>query len=71
MVIGKNIPLPWWEKYTLTVEESAVYFGIGEKTLRRFLNEHKDSDFIICNGTKILVKRKLFEKYIDENMNVI
>lgn len=71
MVIGKDMPLPWWEKYTLTVEEAAIYFGIGEKTLRRFLNEHKDSDFIICNGTKILVKRKLFEKYIDENMNVI
>lgn len=71
MVIGKNIPLPWWKKYTLTVEEASNYFGIGEKTLRRFLNEHKDSNFIINNGTKLLIKRKVFEKYIDEKMTVI
>lgn len=71
MVIGKNMPLPWWEKYTLTVEEASNYFGIGEKALRRFLSEHKDSDFIINNGTKILIKRKVFEKYIDEKMTII
>ena len=64
--VGKEIPLPWWGKYTLTIEEASGYFGIGEKALRRFLNEHKESGFVICNGTKILVKRRKFEEYIDE-----
>lgn len=71
MIIGRDMPLPWWGKYTLTVEEASSYFGFGEKTLRRFLNNHKDSDFVIFNGSKILVKRKMFEKYIDEKMNVV
>ncbi len=70
-MVNKNISLPWWEKYTLTIEEASDYFGIGEKVLRRFMNEHKDSDFIIMNGNKMLIKKKAFEKYIDENMTVI
>ncbi|MVX67017.1 excisionase [Clostridium chromiireducens] len=71
MVLGKDMPLPWWKKYTLTIEEASNYFWIGEKTLRRFINEHKDEDFIIYNGTKVLVKRKVFEKFIDENINTL
>ena len=26
--------VPLWEKYLLTIEEAAVYFGIGENRLR-------------------------------------
>ena len=61
----------WWMKYTLTVEETATYFGIGEKTLRRFLKDHMDDNFIIQNGTKVLIKRLLFEKYVDEKLMVL
>lgn len=68
MEVGKSMPLPWWEKYTLTVEEASLYFGIGEKTLRRFIKAHKDEDFIIYNGTKVQIKRKVFEKYIDDKV---
>ncbi len=70
-VIGKDIPLPWWKKYTLTVEEASQCFGIGEKTLRRFIKEHSEEEFIIYNGTKVQIKRKAFEKYIDENINAL
>ena len=32
-----NYPdVPIWEKYTLTIEEAARYFRIGEKKLRQF-----------------------------------
>ena len=64
----KNMQLPWWEKYTLTLEEASDYFGIGEKTLRRFIKEHQNERFIILNGTKIYIKKKMFEKYIDEKL---
>ena len=60
---AKNIPV--WEKYTLTIEEAAQYFQIGENKLRRLLDENPDSDFILCNGNRRQIKRLLFEKYID------
>ena len=41
MLVGKDIPLPWWEKYAPIMEEASLYFGIGEKTLRRFVKEHQ------------------------------
>ena len=31
--MDKDVPI--WEKYTLTVEEAARYFRIGENKLRR------------------------------------
>lgn len=71
MVVGNDIPLPWWKKYTLTIEEAALYFGIGEKTLRRFVKEHPNESFIIYNGTKVQVKRKVFEKFIDEKVSIL
>ena len=70
-MVEKNISLPWWQKYTLTIDEASQYFGIGEKTLRKFIKEHENENFIIYNGTKIHIKRKVFEKYIDENVNIL
>lgn len=71
MTSEKKKQLPWWEKYTLTVEEAAVYFGIGEKVLRRFLSEHSDANFLISNGVKVLIKKKAFEHYVDECLNAL
>ena len=34
--------LPWWQKYTLTLEEAAKYFGISYKKLRNQLQEASD-----------------------------
>ena len=55
----------------ILIEEASQYFGIGEKTLRRFVKEHMEEDFIICKGAKVLIKRKVFEKYIDESLSVL
>ena len=40
--------IPIWEKYTLSVEEAAVYFRIGEAKLRRLISENADADYILC-----------------------
>lgn len=61
----------WWMKYTLTIEEASAYFGIGQKTLRRFVKDHIEEDFIIQVGTKVLIKRMRFEKYVDEKLMAI
>lgn len=62
----KNVDVPVWEKYTLTIEEASVYFRIGEKKLRRLADEHKNASWLITNGNRIQIKRKQFEKIIDE-----
>lgn len=57
--------MPIWEKYTLTIEEAAVYFRIGENKLRRLVSENKDAEYIIWNGNRPQIKRIKFEKLID------
>lgn len=71
MSLDKDIKLPWYEKYTLTIEEAAQYFGIGETALRRFLSDHEDASFIIKNGSKTLIKKAVFAKYLDEKISVL
>ena len=80
MVTGANIPevftgarmkLPWWQKYTLTLNEASEYFGIGYKKLSAFVQEHSDADFVLWNGNRALIKREQFQKYMDEQINVI
>lgn len=63
--MGTTLQIPFWERYTLTVEEAAQYFRIGENKLRRIISENKDADYLIWNGNRAQIKRKLFEKYID------
>lgn len=64
--MGKTIDIPFWECYTMTVEEASKYFRIGENKLRRIISENKDADYLIWNGNRAQIKRKLFEKYIDQ-----
>lgn len=71
MNISEKQKLPWWQKYTLTLNEASEYFGIGYKKLRQFVSEHPDANFILWNGNRAQFKRVQFEKYLDENMNVI
>lgn len=58
--------IPLWEKYTLTVEEAAVYFRIGENKLRKLIGENKNASYILWNGNRPQIKRVLFEKLVDE-----
>lgn len=57
--------VPIWEKYTLTIEEAAKYFRIGEKNLRKLAEENPDANWLIMNGNRIQIKRRQFEKVID------
>ncbi|HGQ4029810.1 TPA: excisionase [Streptococcus pneumoniae] len=61
----KQIDIPIWERYTLTIEEASKYFRIGENKLRRLAEENKNANWLIMNGNRIQIKRKQFEKIID------
>lgn len=59
----KDIPI--WEKSNLTLEEAAAYSGIGMGKLRKITNE-KNCNFVLWVGNKRLIKKKLFDKYIEQ-----
>ncbi len=67
-IIPEQIPL--WKKYTLSVEEAARYFRIGRTKLRKLIDENTNAPYILWNGNRPQIKRKLFEEYIDK-INVI
>ena len=52
-------------KYSLSVSEAALYFGIGEKRLRAIINENQGADYILEIGTHIRIKREKFEEYLN------
>ena len=60
------IEIPYWEKYMLTLREAAEYFHIGEKKMRQIVDENMDAKFLLENGNRIMIKRKLFEEYLDK-----
>ena len=64
------IEIPYWEKYMLTLREAAEYFHIGEKKMRQMVEENMDAKFLLENGNRVMIKRKLFEEYLN-NASVI
>ena len=49
-----------------SIEEAAEYFRIGENKLRNMINSNKLADYILWNGNRAQIKRRLFEKHIDQ-----
>ena len=58
-----NIPIS--EKYNLTVAEASQYFNIGRDKLYE-LTKEDGCKFVIHNGRSVLIKRKAFEKYLEQ-----
>ena len=61
--------VPVWEKANLTIEEAAAYFGIGMNKLRE-LTEDEQCKFVLFVGTKRLIKRRLFEQYLEQAYSI-
>jgi len=64
--MNNTYQMPFWQKYTLSIEEAAVYFRIGEGKLRRMVNENPTADYILWNGNRVQIKRAKFEAYVDK-----
>lgn len=52
------------EKYLLTLEEAALYTGIGINKLREMSN-NENCDFIVWNGSRRMLKRKKLEEFLN------
>ncbi len=61
--------VPAWEKSNLTLEEASAYFGIGINKLREITND-KNCKFVLWVGNKRLIKRKLFDEYIEKQYSI-
>ncbi len=61
--------VPIQDKVTLTVREAAEYSNIGINKIESLLRSPR-CPFVLYVGKKKLVKRKEFEKYILENIEI-
>ncbi len=61
--------LPLSERYTLSIKESAQYFNIGIKKMRRLAEDHL-GEFAVMSGNRYLIIRQKFEEYLLNNCTV-
>lgn len=64
-----EVEVPISEKYALTMKEAVAYFNIGEKKLVRLSDEH-EGKFTLFNGSKRLIIRAKFEKFLEKTMGI-
>ena len=62
MAYSNTVPI--WEKANLSMEEASAYFGIGINKLREMTNED-NCPYVLWNGSKRMIKRKAFEKFLE------
>ena len=61
--------VPIHEKLALTIEEAAAYSNIGQNKLSHLLKSPR-CPFVLFVGTKKLVKRREFERFISESIEI-
>lgn len=68
MIVIKEV-VPLWEKANLTIEEAAQYSNIGQNKISELLRNPRCS-FVLYVGKKKLVKRKEFERFIENSIEI-
>lgn len=66
---NNKLDVPIWEKVMLTKEEAAVYSHVGINKLEELLKIH-NCPFVLYVGKKKLIKRREFEKFLAENIEI-
>ncbi len=68
-VEDRKLMVPIWEKELLSVKEAAAYFGIGEHKIRE-MTDGEACKYVLWVGNKRLVKRRLFQKVLEEQYSI-
>lgn len=73
-VLSENIKrekpsVPIKDKLNLTIEEAAAYSNIGANRIREMARNPR-CPFVLVIGSKKLIKRKEFEKYISSKIEL-
>lgn len=61
--------VPIWEKSNSTIEEAAEYSNIDQNKISNLLKEPR-CPFVLYVGTKKLVKRRGFERFFSESIEI-
>ena len=64
-----EVRLPVSEKYLLSIRESAAYFNIGIKKMRRLAEENLGV-CAVFSGNRYLIIRTKFEEYLLERSTI-
>ena len=64
-----NMNIPIWEKAMLTNQEAALYSHIGINKLEEMLKV-PNCPFVLYVGKKKLIKRREFEEYLSEQIEI-
>ena len=63
------VNVPVWEKVALTLEEAAAFSNTGTNRIREITN-NENCPFVLFVGNKRLIKRKPFEKYLEQAFSI-
>lgn len=66
--MANNVPI--CERFTLSIDEASQYFGIGEKRLRKIVQENENAPFVLYIGSQLRLKRRLFETWIEKTSSI-
>ena len=61
----KQLQIPFYERYLLTVEETSAYFHIGSKKMYQMIMENPEAPWLLLNGNRKMIKREIFARWID------
>ena len=57
--------LPFYQKYLLTMDETAVYFRIGSDRMRSLIRNNPDAKWFIKVGQRKMIKKDMFALWLD------
>lgn len=65
----RKFDIPIWFKANLSIEEAAAYSGIGMAKLYE-MTESEDCPFVLWIGSRRMIKRKVFDEYIERQYSI-
>ncbi len=65
----RKFDIPIWRKANLSIEEAAAYSGIGMAKLYE-MTESEDCPFVLWIGSRRMIKRKVFDEYIERQYSI-
>ena len=68
-ITTKITSIPIWEKVLISKEEAAEYSHIGMNKLEELMKT-PNCKFVFYVGKKKLIKRKQFERFIEDNVEI-
>lgn len=68
-VVTEKFQVPLWHKANLSIDEAVAYSGIGRAKLYEMTNR-EDCPFVLWIGNRRVIKRKVFDEYIEKAHSV-